>query len=196
MSVGFNSNVDVGGAVYHVQTEDRGVQHPFVDTVVLTGGRVVHRRSASYQDLLGAAGLDAEELRARVERQHREVLDAVRTGALAFDAPPPPAAVTVRLCNPTSWLDAGQASLDVEVLAGPERQPAAHAEVQASIEDEDGKQLFQLATPTGPDGRAQLRFRMPSVADGRAPVLIIRARGVGGEGQIRYRLKARPRDAQ
>ena len=41
MSMGFNSNVEVGDAVYHVQTEDRGLQHPFVDTVVLSGGRVV-----------------------------------------------------------------------------------------------------------------------------------------------------------
>ena len=58
MSTGFNSNVEARGAVYHVQTEDRGLQHPFVDTVVLSGGRVVYRRSVGYQDLLNGAAMD------------------------------------------------------------------------------------------------------------------------------------------
>ncbi len=36
MGLGFNSNVELGATVYHVQTEDRGLHHPFVDTVVLS----------------------------------------------------------------------------------------------------------------------------------------------------------------
>ncbi len=67
MSTGFNSNVEFEGTVYHVQTEDRGLQHPFVDTVVLSGGRVVYRRSVGYQDLLTADPGG----RGRVGRPHR-----------------------------------------------------------------------------------------------------------------------------
>ena len=66
MKLGFNSNVEVGGVVYHVQTEDRGLNHPFVDTVVLAGGRVVHHRSASYLDLLSGETLDEAALGERV----------------------------------------------------------------------------------------------------------------------------------
>jgi len=55
MNFGFNSNVRVGDAVYHVQTEDRGPSHPFLDTVVYVAGRVVHKRSSSYQDLTDGA---------------------------------------------------------------------------------------------------------------------------------------------
>ncbi len=38
MNFGFNSNVRVGDVMYHVQTEDRGPSHPFLDTVVYHGG--------------------------------------------------------------------------------------------------------------------------------------------------------------
>ncbi len=82
MSTGFNSNVEVGGAVYHVQTEDRGLQHPFVDTVVLSGGQVVYRRSVGYEDLLSGDPIDEAALGARIEKQHREILEGVRAGSL------------------------------------------------------------------------------------------------------------------
>src|SRR5579871_2940594 len=114
MKLGFNSNVEVGAAVYHVQTEDRGLLHPFVDTVVLAGGRVVHRRSSSYQDLLSGQTPSEAALRRRVEGQHREVVDGLRSGTLAIDDPRQ-SGLALRLCNPTSWLAEGRASLEVEV---------------------------------------------------------------------------------
>ena len=49
MNFGFNSNVRIGDAMYHVQTEDRGPSHPFLDTVVYMAGRVIYKRSTSYQ---------------------------------------------------------------------------------------------------------------------------------------------------
>jgi hypothetical protein len=191
MSMGFNSNVGVGDAVYHVQTEDRGLNHPFVDTVVLSGGRVVYRRSVGYQDLLSAAALDEAVLGARIEQQHREVLEGVRAGSLPLERPQP-AAIAVRLCNPTSWLVAGQASLEVEVLSRPERRPVAAADVQVAIEGAAEGETSQFASQTEADGRARLRFRMPPLADHPNPALIIRVRGAGAEEQLRYRLKPKP----
>ena len=55
MNFGFNSNVRVGETLYHVQTEDRGPSHPFLDTVVYEAGRVVYKLSTSYQDFLNSA---------------------------------------------------------------------------------------------------------------------------------------------
>jgi hypothetical protein len=191
MSMGFNSNVGVGDAVYHVQTEDRGLNHPFVDTVVLSGGRVVYRRSVGYQDLLSAAALDEAVLGARIEQQHREVLEGVRAGSLPLERPQP-AAIAVRLCNPTSWLVEGQASLEVEVLSRPERRPVAAADVQVAIEGAAEGEMSQFASQTEADGRARLRFRMPPLADHPNPALIIRVRGAGAEEQLRYRLKPKP----
>jgi hypothetical protein len=214
MGLGFNSNVELGATVYHVQTEDRGLHHPFVDTVVLFGGQVLYRRSDSYQDLLRGTAIDEAALRARVEGQHLEVMEALRAGSLSLDDNPP-AAIEVKLCNPTSWLVAGQASLEVEVLSRAERKPIAGVEVQASIEGAEGegakgaaakaesaqtdgmerereKKALQFATQTGADGRARLHFRMPKVADHENPALVIRARAARAQDQIRYRLRPKP----
>jgi hypothetical protein len=193
MSTGFNSNVEVAGAVYHVQTEDRGLNHPFVDTVVLSGGQVVYRRSVGYQDLLRAVGLDESVLGARIEQQHREILEGVRAGSLPLEERQPMTTV-VRLCNPTSWLVAGQASLEVEVLSRPERRPVAGADVEVSIEGLGEGETFQLSSPTDAGGRARLRFSMPSVADHPNPTLVIGVRGAAAKDQLRYRLKPKPRD--
>jgi hypothetical protein len=193
MSTGFNSNVEAGGAVYHVQTEDRGLQHPFVDTVVLCGGRVVYRRSVGYQDLLGKAGLDEAVLGARIEQQHREILEGVRDGSLPIEKRHLPA-IAVRLCNPTSWLVAGEAAIEVEVLSRPERRPVAGADVQVSIEGAGDGETSQFASQTDTGGRARLRFRMPPLGDHPNPSLVIRARGAGAEDQLRYRLKPRARN--
>jgi hypothetical protein len=191
MKLGFNSNIEVGGVVYHVQTEDRGLNHPFVDTVVLSGGRVVHRRSASYQDLLSGEAVDQTALSERVERQHREVADALRSGLLVFEEPRP-SALAVRLCNPTAWLLDGHAALEIEVLTTPEKRPVSGVEVVASIERGNGVEPPKFASQTGADGRALLRFRMPDLGDDENPSLVIGLAGGGTEASLRYRLKAKP----
>ena len=55
MNFGVNSNVRIGEALYHVQTEDRGPSHPFLDTVVYEAGRVIYKKSTSYEELTGYA---------------------------------------------------------------------------------------------------------------------------------------------
>jgi hypothetical protein len=193
MSTGFNSNVEVGGAVYHVQTEDRGLNHPFVDTVVLSGGQVVYRRSVGYKDLLGDAGLNESVLGARIEQQHREILEGVRAGLLPLEERQP-MATALRLCNPTSGLVAGRASLEIEVLSRPERRPVAGADVQVSIEGLGEGESSQFSSLTDASGRARLRFPMPSLADHPNPTLVIGVRGTAAKDQLRYRLKPKPRD--
>ncbi len=80
MSLGFNSNVSVGGVVYHVQTELRGGAHATLDTVVYVSGRVIHRVDTSYQDLLDRGG-SPQEMRDLVERQHLKVVAPIRERA-------------------------------------------------------------------------------------------------------------------
>src|ERR1700751_5695483 len=107
MKFGFNSKTQVGPEIYDVQTEDRGVSHPFIDTLVLSKGRVVYRHSTSYEDLAASGALDQAILRARVEKQHREILEALRAGAISPDktAPPKKESLAVKLLNAGSWLE-------------------------------------------------------------------------------------------
>jgi hypothetical protein len=184
MSLGFNSTVQLEGAVYHVQTEDRGIVHPFIDTLVLLQGEILHRSSRSYTDMVVFGSVNEEALRARVERQHREILSALRAGSLAFE----PSAIAVKLCNAGSWLVAGKAALDVQVLTRRDNRPLPGAIVEIIIEGV-AEGSGTVSKETDSDGRVSVSFSVPVFTDPDRAALVIQA--VAGEmrDQIRYRLK-------
>jgi hypothetical protein len=90
MLFGHNTDVKVGDTVYHVQTEDRGTANALIDTTVYCRGRVLHRRTNNYIDLLPIEGLHESLLRKRIDDQHRAVMEEIRSGALKLIPPPPP----------------------------------------------------------------------------------------------------------
>jgi len=190
MNLGFNSNVPLHDTVYHVQTEEHGAGHPYIDTVVLCQGQVLHRRSTSFQDLLAGGPLDQEALRARVERQHREILQALREGSLHLEAAAhaKPGAIEVKLRNPHSWLAGGRASLELEVCSPGDGGRVAGAHVMVTIEGAAGRPEKFLAQ-TGEQGLALLQFPLPEIAHPEAAALVIHARTPHGHSQLRYRLK-------
>jgi hypothetical protein len=202
MNFGFNSNVRVGKAVYHVQTEDRGPAHPFLDTVVYLAGRVVHKLSTSYKDLTGGAAKGealAKQLHERLSQQHQEVMAQLEAGTLQLHGPagPPakkPAAASnevleVHLLNPKSWLASGNATLEVELKQKGSARAIGGAETVAFLEGEqDGTTSSRARTDA--KGRATIKFRLPAtIADGAA--LVIRATAGGSHGELRFRLKAK-----
>ena len=91
MLFGHNTDIKVGDAIYHVQTEDRGESHPLIDTTVYCRGRVLHRRTNNYQDLLPLDQAHEEILRKRIDDQHRAVTEEIRSGALKMVTSPAPA---------------------------------------------------------------------------------------------------------
>ncbi|MCU1343122.1 MAG: hypothetical protein JWN92_2545 [Candidatus Acidoferrum typicum] len=202
MNFGFNSNVRVGNALYHVQTEDRGPAHPFLDTVVYVAGRVVHKRSTSYEDLNGGAAEQealANQLHERLSQQHREVMAQLEAGTLQLNEPGgAPAKVVaaasgedleVRLLNPKTWLEAGKATLEVELRNKVSETAIGGADVEAFLEA-DKKRSAAIRTCADTKGHAILSFPLPSaVADGTA--LVIRATDGEHYAELRFRLKAK-----
>ena len=195
MSFGFNSKAQIGDAVYDVQTEDRGVSHPFIDTLVLIKGRVVYRHRASYEDLAMSGAADQAILRARVEKQHREILEALREGALTLEkaAPAPAGGIVVRLLNAASWLKAGQVSLDISVSSKVGEKPVTEAQVEAFIEDGAGAPEIHLAH-TDAAGRTSFQFAFPTLAEPASAALVIRARAAEVREELRYQLKPKKAD--
>jgi hypothetical protein len=95
MLFGHNTNVTVDGTVFHVQTEDRGIANAVLDTTVHCRGRVLHRRTSKYHDLLPLDADREQALKIRLDDQHYTVVEELRTGALKIEAPPlPPARTT------------------------------------------------------------------------------------------------------
>jgi hypothetical protein len=191
MNFGFNSKAQLGQDSYDVQTEDHSASH-LIDTLVLSRGRVVYRHSTSYDDLAAAGLTDQAILRARVEKQHRDILEALREGVLSLEKPAPPkdGEIAVKLLNARSWLDAGKVWLDIAVLSKDAGQPVADVEVQAFIEDGAASPESHFGR-TDAEGRASLQFPFPALAEPALAALVIRARAAEATGELRYQLKAK-----
>jgi hypothetical protein len=125
MVFGHNTNIKLGGVTYHVQTEDRGVSHALIDTTVYFRGRVLHRRTNNYYDLLPLNKDSEQALRLRVEEQHRTVLEEMRDGTLQLGLPP--AALTAD----------GAASAAQVATQEPAQEPTTN-EAQSSTEETPG----------------------------------------------------------
>ncbi|HLL53246.1 MAG TPA: hypothetical protein VK447_06865 [Myxococcaceae bacterium] len=70
---GFNHNIKHKGKVYHVQTEDSGVNNPHIITHLFVGGNILASKKTSYADILSAENL-SEVVRELMEEQHKEML--------------------------------------------------------------------------------------------------------------------------
>jgi len=92
MVFGHNTNIKLGSVTYHVQTENRGATLALIDTTVYFCGRVLHRRTNNYYDLLPLNDDSEQALKLRLDEQHRTVLEEMRNGTL--DLALPPAALT------------------------------------------------------------------------------------------------------
>ncbi len=189
MNRGFNSNIQLGHIAYHVQTEDRGSDHPFIDTTVYAEGRVLHRRSTSYQELVGSARVSRDELQQRIEQQHRGVIEELRAGTLKLE----PAGIEVQLLNPTSWLASGKVTLQIEARDQVARQPVADVSIEATLEG--APEPARFAARTNAQGYAELSFSLPPLGPNGA-TLVIRAVSPSGEEEIRYQVRPKPRAAE
>ena len=202
MNFGFNSNVRIGEALFHVQTEDRGPSHPYLDTVVYLSGRVIHKRSTGYQQF--AAGADknvlAEKLHERLAMQHREVIAQLEAGIISIPGKSVPAVekteaeegLEVRLLNPKLWLTAGVVSLEISVEEKLSKQKIGDGEVQVVLEHEKHRTKCAEAR-TDSKGFATLKFPLPTdAANGSS--LVVRATDGYLFGELRFLLKSKPRE--
>src|SRR5712664_1938874 len=149
MLFGHNSNVKAGDTTYHVQTEDRGTTNALIDTTVYFHGRVLHRRTNNYFDLLPLNAKNEQSLKQRLDEQHGTVVEVLRTGALHLplpretkspaDANVPNAAsvpkvLTLVLINSRTWLAGKRATLDVSVQNRESGEAVNHARIVARVE--------------------------------------------------------------
>lgn len=188
-NLGFNSKVQIGPEAYDVQTEEHGGSH-LIDTLVLSQGRVVYHHGTSYDDLAATGITDQAILRARVEKQHREIVEALREGVLSLEKAPPAKdkGIAVKLLNAGSWLQQGHVSLAIEVSSKGEGHPVSGARVEAFIEGGAGSPESHVAH-TDSDGRTSVQFPFPALAEPDLAALVIRAQSSGGLGELRYQLK-------
>ena len=207
MIFGHNSNVKVGDLTFHVQTEDRGEGHALIDTTVYHRGRVLHRRTNNYYDLMPLDDDRRQALKLRLDEQHRVVLEEIQSGKLELKVPeaakppvrvpspiatpvmPVPQRLLVELLNPRGWLNGKRASLHVAVKQG-DGTSVHHARVIAAIEGAESAQVH--SGEVNDSGEVTIEFEMPRITGSEA-ALLIRAQNEQAEGHLRFALRAKPR---
>lgn len=81
MITGYNTDVRHNEVVFHVQTEDKGLQNPYIESLVYVGGQVLVSKRFNYADLL-AEGKEEKDIVALMDHQHRTMIAAIRHGKL------------------------------------------------------------------------------------------------------------------
>ncbi len=79
MLVGYNQNVYYKGVTFHVQTEDNGVQNPYIVTHVFIAGNIIATKKTSYMDIIKVDNLE-KVLRELMEEQQREMVQRIKNG--------------------------------------------------------------------------------------------------------------------
>ncbi|MCG8461372.1 MAG: hypothetical protein MI919_34245 [Holophagales bacterium] len=79
MITGHNTDVRYGDVVLHVQTEDKGVHNPCIESLIYYGGQVVVAKRGSYSELLDS-GKGEDEIMALMDHQHRTMIKAIQAG--------------------------------------------------------------------------------------------------------------------
>lgn len=77
--LGYNTNVKHAGHLFHIQTEDSGVDHPHIITHLFTSGTILATKKASYGELVGAGDWE-ERVRQMMKDQHKAMFVDLRDG--------------------------------------------------------------------------------------------------------------------
>ena len=83
MVVGFNHNIRYKGEVFHVQTEDSGINNPCITTLLYRDGTIIASQKTSYADIVKVEmlGKVVEDI---MKEQHKDILRRLKAGE--FDA--------------------------------------------------------------------------------------------------------------
>lgn len=112
MITGFNTDIKHNEKVYHVQTEDKGMANPYIESLVYVGGEILASKKTSYAEQL-KTGVDEKWIGGLMEQQHRTMIAAIKRGR--FDAPadttknmPRPGAPPTLAADVAAVLDTGE----------------------------------------------------------------------------------------
>jgi len=87
MLTGYNTDFKFEGKIYHCQTEDGGVNSPYVTSLLYLRGAILASRKTSYADILKADCLD-EVVRGLMMDQHKQMIRDLMHGKLDLNNAP------------------------------------------------------------------------------------------------------------
>ena len=134
--LGYNTNVKHAGHLFHIQTEDSGIDHPHVITHLFTSGTILATKKSSYADLVGAEDWE-ERVRQMMKDQHKAMFVDLRDGT--HDA------IAARILG----VAVGAVAPDGSAVAEAQK-PGEEAEPDTLVQDADARPtIAEIATAAG-----------------------------------------------
>jgi hypothetical protein len=115
---GYNTDVKHNSRVFHIQTEDKGEQSPYIESLVYVGGQILATRKISYAEVV-KNGRDDKAIQELMEQQHRTMIAAIQRGR--FDGPNNSVRTPEGMSDGTAGAPAGKAG------AAPGAEPEAES---------------------------------------------------------------------
>jgi hypothetical protein len=79
MITGYNTDVRYKDWVVHVQTEDKGLANPCIESLIYVGGQVLAAKRSNYNDLIESGGGE-KAISDAMARQHKLMIVAIEKG--------------------------------------------------------------------------------------------------------------------
>jgi hypothetical protein len=80
MTTGFNTEFKFNDRVFHVQTEDKGLTNPKIQTLIYVRGEILDSLQDDYSDLLNNQAVSESDIALRMEAQHKHVVNDIKSG--------------------------------------------------------------------------------------------------------------------
>lgn len=156
--LGYNTNVRHKGKLYHIQTEDSGINYPHIITHLFAdGGRIVASKKTSYAEHVGADGLQ-DTVKKMMQAQHKAMFIALRDGLYDENGP-----------NDAAREQAGGSAVVAEAKAATERKDVPAAVQPAVAEKRAGSDRPALYQATRAATAASERPAPPPPSAAAAP---------------------------
>ena len=120
MITGFNTDIRHNDKVYHIQTEDKGLSNPYIESLVYVGGEILASKKTSYAEQ-AKDGIDEKWIGGLMEQQHRTMIAAIKRG---------------RFDQPAETTKSGMSAVATPTLAGDVAKPAAAPAGPIAINEE------------------------------------------------------------
>lgn len=208
MITGFNTDVDFEGRVFHVQTEDKGLENPVIESLVYTAGEIITSRRASYADLLRSPEYSDGELQRRMEAQHQAIIREIMSGRFDPEGPRPFGynivtnrsldevvleflsrevgleQIRLEMSEQLTFIEGSEPALSLRVIAEASDRPVAGAKVAVKLISTREKPKEIFTGTTGQDGRIEAKFEIPMI-QGASAAILFQAEAAGNNAEIK-----------
>jgi hypothetical protein len=131
MLTGYNTDFKFQGKIYHVQTEDGGVNSPSITSLLYHQGAILASRKTSYSDIIKADCLE-EVVRELMMEQHKQMIRDLMQGKLEITGAAPQAAPSP---SPAAQAAPPKEAAPAPQAAPPKPRPPREEPKEKSLDD-------------------------------------------------------------